>query len=307
MTKGLLIAGVLVVGSALGVGAAFCPDDCCLLGKAMSNSAMAQEAKPGGCGQAQTAGSQDAKPGCTAGTKPSGGCCASKLAGQDAKGGCQGAGLASAEGGCPKSAMCKAALASMPKMTYRVGDQDMCCPMGAELTAKETGKPMQYVVSGEAFANQGDATVKLASVLDTYATELLSVQFSAGGECFKCPVSAEEAAKKASTVVKYRAAGVDFECKDKAVLAVEAARKAAEGVKLAVYVGEKQYACCVEAGNVAKAEGKEVVYVVGDQKTGCQVAGKLNLAQAKVNAIVDAAAQVALGAQASAAQATKGA
>ncbi len=296
MTKAMGVFAVLAIGSALGVGAAFCPDDCCLTGKSSCfvSAAMAQETKPH-CGGAQTTGTtQDGKPGCGAGQTTGGGCCASKTAGQDAKGGgC--AGMASAKAdGCPKSAMCDKTLASMPKLMYRVGEKELCCPTGAGEEAKTSGKPIQYVVAGEVFAGEGDAKVKLASAVETFNTDLLTMQFSAGSECFKCPVTAEEAAKKAGAVVKYRAAGVDFDSKEKAMQALEAAKKAAGEVKLAAFVGDKEFGCCVEAGQVAKASGKEVTYVVGDQKTCCEITGKLNFAMAKAKAIVSAAAELAL-------------
>lgn len=310
MTKAMGVFAVLAIGSALGVGAAFCPDDCCLMGKGSCfvSAAMAQETKPH-CGGAQTTGTtQDGKPGCGAGQTTGGGCCASKTAGQtagqDAKGGgCSGMASAKADG-CPKSAMCDKTLASMPKLMYRVGEKELCCPTGAGEEAKTSGKPIQYVVAGEVVASEGEAKVKLTSAVETFNTDLLTMQFSAGSECFKCPVTAEEAAKKAGAVMKYRTAGMDFDSKEKAMQALEAAKKAAGEVKLAAFVGDKEFSCCVEAGQVAKQTGKEVTYVVGDQKTCCEITGKLNFAQAKAKAIVSAAAELAL---ASSTQATKGA
>ncbi|MCC7292528.1 MAG: hypothetical protein IT449_10760 [Phycisphaerales bacterium] len=306
MSKAMGVFAVVAIGSALGVGAAFCPDDCCLMGKGSCgvSAAMAQETTPH-CGGAQTAGAkQEGKPGCTAGQTTGGGCCASKTAGQDAKSGCC-AGMASAKAeGCPKTAMCDKTLASMPKMMYRVGEKELCCPNGAGEEAKTSGKPIQYVVAGEVFAAEGDAKVKLVSAVETYNTDLLTMQFSAGSECFKCPVTAEEAAKKAGAAMKYRTAGMDFDSKEKAVQALEAAKKAAGEVKLAAFVGDKEFGCCVEAGKVAKETGKEVTYVVGDQKTCCEITGKLNFAMAKAKAIVSAAAELAL---ATGAQTTTGA
>lgn len=315
MTKVLGVLAVVAVGGVLGVGA-FCPDDCCPLsggGSANAAALAAQEAKPGCCAsKAQTTSTTDEKkPGCCATAKLTGtaqegksGCgatqtagtgCGAKAAGQEGKAGCGSTQLTAAqsEGQCPKSAMCKTALASMPKMMYRVGDQELCCPMGAETASKESGKPVRFVVAGEVFDTKELATVKLVSVTETYANDLLSMQFSAGGECFRCPVSAEEAAKKAQTAVKYRAAGVDFDCKEKAAAALAAAQKAVAGVKLVAYVGDKEYACCVEAGKAAKESGKELVYVVGEQKTPCETTAKLNFAQAKVQAIVNAAVDTA--------------
>ena len=47
----------------------------------------------------------------------------------------------------------------------------------------------------------------------------------------------------------------------------------------------------IEAKGIAKKTGKDTLYVVGEQKTGCAVTARLNLAQAKYKAAVMALVQ----------------
>ena len=67
-------------------------------------------------------------------------------------------------------------------------------------------------------------------------------------------------------------------------------------------VGEKSYQCPVSAGDVAKADGKKVEYVVGNTKTTCKVTASVELAKARVDAAILALEQVTAPKDAPAAQ-----
>ncbi len=53
-------------------------------------------------------------------------------------------------------------------------------------------------------------------------------------------------------------------------------------------VGEKTCNCPKQAASLAKQSDAETEYVVGDQKTGCELTARLNLARARYQAAVAA-------------------
>ncbi len=194
--------------------------------------------------------------------------------------------LAGSKKGCASKCGSKGAnkvLASMPGMTYRIGDFETGCHMTASAKAEESKKPIVYMVAGKAYDGEGSATEALVEVLESRAKELVEVQFVAGEERFRCPVSAEAAAKKAKTNVTYRLAGFNIEDRAKAMKLAEEAEKAAATVKM-TFMSEGKAVPCAKT---CKESGKEVTYVVGDEKTGCEKTAKLLLAQRKLRAIVE--------------------
>ena len=54
------------------------------------------------------------------------------------------------------------------------------------------------------------------------------------------------------------------------------------------------YHCGKTASSKANGNGKKLTYVLGEESTGCDVSAGLLLAQAKIRAIVEAAATPAL-------------
>jgi hypothetical protein len=253
----------------------------------------AKEGKEG-CGkkaEATLASDKDAKGGCA-------GKAATEVAAKEGKEGCgKSATLASdkdAKGGCAtKSGCCKsknAALAGMPAMKYRVGDNTLDTIEAAEAAAKEHGKSVQYVVGEETFGEMPQAVEKLTVALETYATTITTVQYAAGGECVRCPMTAKALAEKNGGKVSYRVAGIDFESKDKAEKAVKLASEAAKTVSMQILV-EGAPAHCAKDAQLAADKGQKVTYKVGDEESCCKImAGKM-LAEAKIRAIVEAAAK----------------
>ena len=214
----------------------------------------------------------------TASVKKGKGCCSKK-----------GKTVLAKDGGCPIAAKVKAVLASMPSMKYRVGDDVTGCSESAAGMAKKSGKPMEFMVGDEAFKSEGEAIVRLTALLEEEATSLQSIQYSAGGKCGRCPMTAKSIAKSTGTTVAYRVGGVDFESKENAEKVVKLVADAAKNVQMTYKVDGKSYNCSMTAGSKCKESGKTMTYVVGDNETGCQTSAKLMQAEAKVRKIVETA------------------
>jgi hypothetical protein len=191
--------------------------------------------------------------------------------------------------GCPLAKRVNAVLVSMPAMTYRVGDDVTGCRMSAERIAKETGRPVGYLVGDDGFTDKGEAVAKLTTLLEEEAEKLQSIQYVVNGRAHSCGMTAKQVAKKAKAGVIYRVGGVDFETAEDAEKALEAVKTAASGVKLAYQVDGKSYCCSKGATAAVKKTGKKMTYAVGDAETPCEKTAKLNLAKARVRAIVEAA------------------
>jgi hypothetical protein len=229
------------------------------------------------------------------------GCCkkAGKLAAHKGEKGsviiCPLTGKPIAEKDCPLCRKVEAILASMPSMSYRVDGEVTRCSKSAASLAEKAHKPVEYVVGEEVMTDKGQATAKLVSLLDEEEKSLQSMQFVAGGKCHRCPMTAKSVAKKSKTSVAYRVGGVDFDKKEDAEKALEAVHAAAAAVRVSYKVDGKTYCCDKMAGASAKKTGKKMLYVVGDEETGCEKTAKLKLAEAKIRKIVETAVVAALG------------
>ncbi|MCH7994652.1 MAG: hypothetical protein IIB57_09430 [Planctomycetes bacterium] len=195
---------------------------------------------------------------------------------------------------CPIAKKVEAILASLPSMKYRVGDETTCCSHAAEGMAKVAGKSIQYVVGENTFDKEGDAMVKLASLLETEVELLKTVQFATGGKCYQCPMTAKDMAKKSNDKVVYRVGGVDFQDKETAEKVVKLVSEKLADVKMAYKVGEKSFCCDKMAGAEVKQSGKKMLYVVDGEETDCPTAAKFNMARAQIRKIVETAASMAL-------------
>lgn len=289
--------GPVIVLGAIAAAAALCPMRLCHGGSCGAVAYAAAQDKPA-C--PATSNTQDKKgdsnkeasktdtPGCCQKGSTTGGTCCSQAA-------------KSAAGGCPKDALRQSVLAGQPSMSLRVDGQTITCPVEAEQTSKASGKPVEYVVASAAFPDKSAASAKLTTLVDEYATGLLSMRFAVGEECFQCPVTADEAAKKAQSAIKFRVAGVDFDTKEAALAALEAAKKAAAESKMSFKVGDKVFPTAPEASQAAVTSNSRVTYVIGTVEATDEVSAKLALAQARVEAIVTAAVEARFGAIASAA------
>ncbi len=271
------------------------------IGMLMASSALAQcsdtaKAKSSSCCATKTQvadAKADAK-----------GCCATKAqtASADGKSCSSKATLASADGkSCTAKAtdmpaelvlMQKIAKHGGPAMTFKVGEKATCCPMEAEkLAAADTKHAVQFVVNETTFVSKADAKMAYATELERYLEDLTTVQFAVGDDCTRCPMTAKKMASTAGKTVQYRLGSFSFDDMDKAKALAASARKAAEEVKLAALVGEKEYTCTTTAGKVAQTAGKTVEYKVGGMKTTCNKTADLNLKMAKVDAALNTIAK----------------
>ena len=221
-------------------------------------------------------------------TKP---CCASQAKLTAKKGGCsKGASLtASGKGECPIGKKVNAVLASLPTITYRVGDTVTGCSMSADAIAEKSGKKVEFLVGDEAFAGKGEAMVKLTALIEAKVDKMQSMQFVAGGKCHGCSVTAKSVAKAANGKVAYRVGGVDFDSKDQAQLVLASIKEALSELTMSYEVDGKTYKCGQTAGAKCKKSGAKLTYVIGDEKTGCETTAKLKLAEFRARKIVETA------------------
>lgn len=203
--------------------------------------------------------------------------------------------LTSAEGheGCPIKRRVDAILTSLPSMQYKVGEETMGCPKAAAKLAEANGGKIVYVVGDESYTDEGEAMAQLAKVLEEKIDSMTVMQFAVGDDCVRCPMTAKSLAKKADKKVMYRVGGFDFDTQEKAEQALAAVKTAVDGVKMSYKVGETTTGCSETAGKLAKENGGKMVYVVGEEETPCPKTAQLKLDQAKVQAIVEAAAGIA--------------
>lgn len=175
-----------------------------------------------------------------------------------------------------------------PAMAYKVGDETTCCSKQASELAKGDASKIKFVVADKTYATEAEATEALTTALDDFYTTLTTVKYAVGDNCVACPSAAAELAKKENKKVGYRVATVSFETERDADAAVKAAKAAAEKVEMKIVVGDQCFTCPMSAGEVAKKEGKKVEFVVGETRTTCNKAARLNVARARVDAAIAA-------------------
>lgn len=197
---------------------------------------------------------------------------------------------ASAGGAATENAAVQSVLASLPSIKYRVGDKVGCCANGASVTAKTEGKPVEYLVGDDVFATEAEAKVKLAALYEKEIENMTALQFSVGGESTRCPMTAKSLAEKSKATIAYKVGGVEFADKDKAEATVKLVADAATAVKMSYKVDGKSFCCDKMAGTAAKGSGKPIVFMVGEEEAPDEATAKLLYSQAKIRAIVEAAA-----------------
>jgi hypothetical protein len=169
------------------------------------------------------------------------------------------------DGTCPIAA----AMNELPKMTYQVGTEATCCSKSAAELAKKHSQPIQFVVGKNTYKEKSAAMASLVTTTESYVNEFLT-------PC-KCEVSGTT-----------KIAGKTCNCPIDAGKKTELATAAAAKVSMSFAVGEKNCNCPMEAAKLATASGAEKVYVVGEEKTCCEMTARLNLARAKYKAAVAA-------------------
>ncbi len=169
-----------------------------------------------------------------------------------------------AKGQCP----IEAALAKLPTIAYKVGDESACCSNSAAALAKKTGKPIEYVVADKSFDNDQAAFTSLVEQTEKFVSEFTTPS--------KCEVSG------ATSI-----AGKSCSCPVQAEQTVALVKNAADSIAMTYLVGEKSCDCPVEAKEIATQSGEKTIYVVNGEKTECEMTARLNLARAKYKAAVE--------------------
>lgn len=189
--------------------------------------------------------------------------CADKLVSTDA-----------ATGVCPAACAVQTAMAKLPKMTFLVGDQEICCSKSAAALAKTAEEPIQYKVGDETFESQEKAFTTLVT-----KTEAMVAAFTTPSTC------------KISG--KTTIAGKSSQCSVEAGTMAKKVQEATQLVSMKYKVGKETCTCPNSAKALAKKAGVTPTYVVNGTETPCEMTARLTLARAKYEAAVKALASTA--------------
>lgn len=164
---------------------------------------------------------------------------------------------------CPVSA----AMAKLPKMTYAVGTEKTCCSEQAKTLAEQHKAPIQYVVADKSYDCPTAAMTALVEETESFVAAFTSPKkcevsgnTTIAGHAIACPVEAEKQTVLVSTAI--------------------------ENIKMEYEVAGVKANCSSCAATQAKEKSAPIEYVVGEQKTTCQLTARLNLAHAKYKAAV---------------------
>lgn len=183
-------------------------------------------------------------------------------------------------------------LAAMPAMRYKVGDELLCCPKGAEKLAAEKSQKVIFVVDKQEFESEGDAAQAYRKVLDDYLAGMTTVKYVVGDKSTCCAETAATMAKAQNSTVKYQLATYTFDDKAQAEKGAMAAKKAAEQVAMTWSVDGKNYTCPKTAEQACNGNGKKVEYCVGEFKTQCEVTAQVELTKSRILAAARAIAEL---------------
>lgn len=207
---------------------------------------------------------------------------------------CASAKAVAAKSECQEKKTCPASgancgTASLPKMTFKVGDKTTACCMEAAKLAEGNESSIQYVVAEKTYASKKEALRAYAELLGEHLGTVTTVSYAVGESKVACAKAADELAAKEKGKVRYALASYTFDSKADAEKAAEAAKKAADGVTMKMVVGEKEFCCKkMAADEAAKCETKKVEFVVGETRTEDEAAAQVALAHARVLAALDA-------------------
>lgn len=171
-----------------------------------------------------------------------------------------------AEGQCAECPV-SAAMAKLPKMTYAVATEKTCCSEQAKTLAEQHKAPIQYVVAEKQFDCPTAAMTALVEETETFVTAFTSPK--------KCEASG-------NTTIAGHAVACSVEAEKQTVLV----STAIENIKMEYEVAGVKANCSSCAATQAKEKSAPIEYVVGEQKTTCQLTARLNLAHAKYKAAV---------------------
>lgn len=165
-----------------------------------------------------------------------------------------------------------AAMKNLPQITYAVGEEETCCAKAASKLAEEHSTAIVYLVGKEKFEDAGKAKLALVSATEEFVENFASPQV--------CKVSG-------TTSI----AGQKTECSKTAAKLTGIMANAMKTVHLTYAVGDETCDCPNHAASLAKKSGQAKLFVVGKEKTECEVTARLNLARAKYRAMVEAIAE----------------
>lgn len=173
-------------------------------------------------------------------------------------------GKESCDGECPISA----AMASLPKMSYKIGEESTCCSHSAQALAEKHSAPIHFVVAETSYTDKTEAMTALVE-----KTEAALAAYTTPCVC----------EKSGTTTI----AGEKCSCPMKAAEHTKLVKAAVDSVSLSYVVGEETCNCPMKAKELATG-GAEMKYVVGGEETCCEMTARLNVARAKYKAAVEA-------------------
>lgn len=173
----------------------------------------------------------------------------------------------SCDGACP----IQTAMGELPKMNYKVGEETTCCFKSAAELAKQNSQPIHYLVAEKTYDQKEAAYASLVTQTEEFVNKYVT------------PCKCE---KSGTTTIAGKACG----CSVMAGQRTELVKAAVDKVQMSYMVGEKACNCTHEADALAKSGEAKKFYVVGEEKTCCEMTGRLNLARAKYKAAVQAIA-----------------
>jgi len=180
---------------------------------------------------------------------------------------CCAEGGSSCKGECPVSL----AMAKLPKMSYQVGSESMCCSESAAKLAAESNEEIQFVVAETTYDNKTEAMTALVEKTEAMV------------EAFITPSHCEKSGK--TTV-----AGETCSCPTQGAKNVELVKAAVEAVNVSYKVGEEACNCPMKAKELASNSTDKLTYVVDGEETCCGMTARLQTARAKYKAAVKALA-----------------
>ena len=167
--------------------------------------------------------------------------------------------------GCPINA----AMKLLPKMTYQVGKESVCCPAAAAKLAEKNDTRVQFVVAKSVFDDESKAKFALVEETEKFVTAFAAPK--------TCKVSG-----------KTTVAGKEVCCPASAAQTAKLVKAAMDKVNVTYSIGDKKCSCPNEAKAIAAKTKAKTFFVVAGEKTTCSLTSRLNLARAKYKAAVEA-------------------
>ncbi len=182
------------------------------------------------------------------------------------------------------------AVKNLPTLSFKVGNNVVCCYKEAQAISEHDELPMLYVVKNKSFANYDEAQSAYIGAVNEYITRYASVKSPSGDNSSCCAGTKTAGSCSEEGAAVYEVAGRQFNCPDQAGSIAKMTQVAMKKVAMSYQVGDKTFECSTMA---RKAAGdKAVQFVVhGAKPTSCQVSATRDLATAKIKAAETALAQ----------------